>query len=92
MIGLMPSRRDGAKIERVCMNSRERAQLRTRLRQVNMEYSALIRNRSEEGRFVRIAALKIQRRAIMSLLFTGEHRVPVARQQLLPVAVLHVAE
>ena len=43
-----------------------------------MEYSALVRDRSGEGRFVRMTALKIRRRAIMSLLFGGEHRVAVA--------------
>ena len=59
---------------------------------MNMEYSELIRERSEEGRFVRMTALKIQRRAIMSLLFAGERRVPVARQQMSPVAILHAAE
>ena len=77
------------------MNFRERAHLRTRLRQVNMEYSALVRDRSEEGRFVRMTALKIQRRAIMSLLFGGERaerRMPVARQQRSAVATLHAAE
>ena len=74
------------------MNFRERAHLRTRLRQVNMEYSALVRDRSEEGRFVRMTALKIQRRAIMSLLFGGERGVAVARQQMSPVAILQAAE
>jgi hypothetical protein len=77
------------------MNSRERAQLRTRLRQLNIEYSALVRNRSEEGRFVRMTALRIERRAIMSFLFggdRGERRVAVARQQMSAVAALHAAE
>jgi hypothetical protein len=74
------------------MNFRERAQLRTWLRQVNMEYSALVRDRSGEGRFVRMTALKIRRRAIMSLLFGGEHRVAVAPQQMSPVAILHAAK
>jgi hypothetical protein len=71
------------------MNFRERTHLRTRLRQVNVEYSALVRERSGEGRLVRMTALKIQRRAIMSLLFGGEHRVAVAGQQTAPVAILH---
>jgi hypothetical protein len=51
------------------MSSRERARLRTRLRQLNIEYSALVRSGSEEGRFVRMTVLRIERRAIMSLLF-----------------------
>ena len=77
------------------MNSRERAQLRTRLRQLNIEYSAMVRNRSEEGRFIRMTALRIERRKIMSFLFGGEHgerRVAVARQQMSAVAALHAAE
>ena len=59
----------------------ERAHLRTRLRQVNIEYSALVRDRSEEGRFVRMTALKIQRRAIISLLFGGEPLVAVVAER-----------
>jgi hypothetical protein len=71
------------------MNFSERAHLRTRLRQVNMEYSALVRERSGEGRLVRMTALKIQRRAIMSLLFGDEHRAAIASRQMSPVAILH---
>jgi len=74
------------------MSFRERAHLRTRLRQVNMEYSALVRERSREGRLVRMTALKIQRLTIMSLLFSGEHRVAVAHRQMSPVAILHAAK
>jgi hypothetical protein len=74
------------------MNSRERAQLRTRLRQVNIEYSALVRDRSKEGRFVAMTALRVERRAIMSLLFGGERRVAVARQQKPAVTILHPTE
>ena len=74
------------------MNSREHAQLRMRLREVNIEYSALVRGPSGEGRFVRMAALKIQRRAIMSLLFGGERRGAVARQQMSMAAILQAAE
>jgi len=69
------------------MSFRERAHLRTRLRQVNMEYSALVRERSREGRLVRMTAL-----TIMSLLFSGEHRVAVAHRQMSPVAILHAAK
>jgi hypothetical protein len=74
------------------MNFRERTHLRTRLRQVNIEYSALVRERFGEGRLIRMTALKIQRRAIMSLLFGGEQPVAVARQQMSPVAILHAAK
>jgi hypothetical protein len=77
-VGLIPRRAaEGDDRKGYVMNSSERAHLRTRLRQVNIEYSALVRDRSEEGRFVRMTALKIQRRAIMSLLFGGELRVAV---------------
>jgi hypothetical protein len=65
------------------MISRERVRLRTRLRQVNIEYSELVRNRCEKDRFVRMTALRIERRTIMSLLFGGErteHLVPAAGQ------------
>ena len=74
------------------MSFRERAHLRTRLRQVNMEYSALVRERSREGRLVRMTALKIQRLTIMSLLFSGEDRVAVTHRQMSPVAILHAAK
>jgi hypothetical protein len=76
------------------MNSRERAQLRTRLRQVNIEYSALVRERPEEGRF-RMTALTIERRAIMSLLFGGEwaeHHVTAVREPMSAVAILYAVE
>jgi hypothetical protein len=77
------------------MNSRERARLRTRLRQVNIEYSALVRNRTEEGRFVRMSALRMERRAIMSLIFGGErteHRVPASRLPMSAFAIPHALE
>lgn len=77
------------------MNSRERARLRTRLRQLNIEYSALVRNRSGDGRFVRMTALRIERLAIMSLLFGDERtelRVPASRQPILALAIPHAAE
>ena len=56
------------------MNSRETSLLRTRLRQVNMEYSALVRDRTSERRFVRMDELRIERRALMNLLFGGPNR------------------
>jgi hypothetical protein len=39
-----------------------------------------------------MTALKIRRRAIMSLLFGAEHRVAVAHQQMSPVAIFHAAK
>ena len=53
------------------MNFRETFLLRTKLRQVNMEYSALVRDRTSERSFVRMDELRIERRALMSLLFGG---------------------
>ena len=50
------------------MNSREASLLRTRLRQVNIEYSALVRDRAGEGRFVRMGELKAERAELMALL------------------------
>ena len=76
------------------MNSRDRAQLRTRLRQLNIEYSALVRERPEEGRF-RIIELTIERRTIMSRLFGGEwaeQPVTPVRQPRSVVATLHPVE
>ena len=57
--------------ERHRMNSRETFLLRTKLRQVNMEYSALVRDRTSERRLVRMDELRIERRALMNLLFGG---------------------
>jgi hypothetical protein len=62
---------------------------------LNIEYSALIRNRSEEDHFVRMTALRIERRAIMSLLFGDEwteHRVPASRQSMSAFAIQHAVE
>ena len=66
------------------MNSRDIFMLRTRLRQVNVEYSALVRERAGEGRFVRMSELRAERRALMDLMAegaTGARRPPVSRQQ-----------
>ena len=66
------------------MNSRDVCMLRTRLRQVNVEYSALVRAGAEKGRFVRMSELKAERRALMDLMAegaAGARRPPVSRQQ-----------
>ena len=76
--------------ERHTMDFRETFLLRTKLRQVNMEYSALVRDRTSERRFVRMDELRIERRALMNLLFGGASskrrplvsRSDVALQQL----------
>ena len=74
------------------MNSLEAILLRTRLRQVNIEYSALVRDRTGEGRFVRMGELRAERRALMALLFggtTGERRRLAPRPD---VAMQHAGE
>ena len=62
------------------MDSRETCLLRTKLRQVNMEYSALVRDKTQERRFVRLGELRTERRALMNLLFGGANskRCPLA--------------
>jgi hypothetical protein len=77
------------------MNFRERYQLRTRLRQVNIEFSALVRDTARDRRFARIDELRLERRQLMSLLFGNKHRddrAMTAHQQMLAVTILHAAE
>jgi hypothetical protein len=50
------------------MNLHEIAVLRTKLRQVNIEYSALVRNKTGEVGFVRMGELRVERRALMALI------------------------
>jgi len=50
------------------MNRSEIAVLRTKLRELNIEYSALVRGKTGEGRFVRMAELRVERRALMALI------------------------
>jgi hypothetical protein len=44
------------------------AVLRTKLRGVNVEYSALVRRSAAQGRFVRMAELRTERHALMALI------------------------
>ena len=77
------------------MNSWDSSQLRTRLREVNMEFSALLRDKSGEGRFVRMDELKSERQALMAMLFgkaVGGRRPAITRQYTADVTVLHAAE
>jgi hypothetical protein len=62
---------------------------------VNVEYSRLVRDRSEERRFVRMSDLKTERRALMALLAGGTangRRPPVSRPQRPHAAILLAAE
>lgn len=66
------------------MDLREVCMIRTRLRQVNVEFSALLRAGSGEGRFVRMNELKAERKALMALMAQGStswRRQPITRQQ-----------
>ena len=77
------------------MNPRDACMLRTRLRQVNLAYSALVRERSAEGRFVRMAELRAERQALMALMAegaTGARRWPVSRRRPPDVAIQQSAD
>ena len=50
------------------MTSRYASALRTRLRDVNMEFIALLRDKSSGTRFVRLAELKAERSVLMALI------------------------
>jgi hypothetical protein len=50
------------------MNPDEIYAIRTQLRDVNVEYSALVKNKTGEGRFVRMDELRTERAALMALL------------------------
>ena len=70
----------GKENERHTMHARQTFLLRTKLRQVNMEYSALVRDRARERRFVRMDELRTERRTLMSLLFGGANSRPYVSQ------------
>jgi hypothetical protein len=70
----------GIENERHTMQARQTFLLRTKLRQVNMEYSALVRDRAGERRFVRMDELRTERRTLMSLLFGGVNSRPHVSQ------------
>jgi hypothetical protein len=74
------------------MNSRNSSMLRTKLRQVNVEYSALVRDKSGESRFVRMGELRTERRVLMALLFGGKPRAASSAQQRLDVGMQHAAD
>ena len=50
------------------MNRSEIAVLRTKLRELNIEYSALVRRKAGEDTFVRMGQLGVERRALMALI------------------------
>ena len=74
------------------MSSREMFLLRTRLRRVNMEYSALVRDRAAERRYMRMSELRAERSVLMQLLFgraDNDLGPALSRRNL---AVQHAAE
>ena len=70
------------------MNFRDACELRTQLRQVNVEYSALVRDKCGAGRFVRMGELRAERRALMTLMRAGVSGVrrALAHEQRQPLA------
>jgi hypothetical protein len=65
------------------MNGSEIAALRTKLRTLNIEYSALVRGGTGEDTCVRMRELRVERRALMALIARqrlegGEHHIAVA--------------
>ena len=50
------------------MSPSELFAIRTRLRNVNVEYSALVKDKSGEGRFARMRELRAERTELMALL------------------------
>jgi len=72
------------------MNPTELSIVRTKLRDVNVEYSALVRAKAGEGRFVRMHELKAERQALMALMAglggTGRVAGIAPRQQPLDAA------
>jgi hypothetical protein len=55
----------------------EIAVLRTRLRDVNMEYSALVRTKGGDDRFVKMDELRAHRQALMALIAKAARHQPL---------------
>ena len=71
------------------MHVGELSKLRTKLRQVNVEFSALVRDERREGRFIRMGELKTERRALMALISARSEAVqlpPIFCRQTLNAA------
>jgi len=67
-IGIANVTRGYGRNEGIQMNPSEIYAIRTRLRDVNVEFSALVKDKSGEGRFVRMGELKAERAELMALL------------------------
>lgn len=55
------------------MHFENMTRLRTQLREVNMEYSVLVRTKGGEDRFTRLDELKARRHALMALIANTPH-------------------
>jgi hypothetical protein len=67
------SRKVGVTREMPTMHREEIAALRTQLRDVNIEYSALVRKKDGQGTVSRMDELKARRRALMALIAEVTH-------------------
>jgi hypothetical protein len=56
------------------MNRGEIALLRTKLRELNIEYSALVRRKAEQLRLARLGELRVARQALMTLIAEARRR------------------
>jgi hypothetical protein len=56
------------------MNPGEIALLRTKLRELNIEYSALVRRKAEQLRLARLGELRVARQALMTLIAEARGR------------------
>jgi len=59
------------------MQIEEIAVLRTQLRHVNMEYSALVRTKGADDRFVKMDELRARRLALMALIAKAARHPPL---------------
>jgi hypothetical protein len=66
------------------MSPSEMSAIRTRLRNVNVEYSALVKDKSGEGRYVRMSELRAERSELMALLMGDGVGGLSARLRVLP--------
>jgi len=66
--------------------------IRRRLRDVNIEYSGLVRNKLGESRFVRMEELKAERETLVGLIVQNEKSgLPPVGAVLAPASPLHAA-
>jgi hypothetical protein len=66
--------------------------IRRRLRDVNIEYSGLVRNKLGESRYVRMEALKAERDTLVGLIVQNEKSgLPAVGAVLVPESPLHAA-